>query len=173
MVWNIWIIFPYFPYILGIIIIIIIPTDEVIFFRGVAQPPTSNGLNIDVWFPFMESSSLNAIDFHVTKPMDLTDVLRIWNVHKGNHPRPNYSDWWNLLIYSNLPRCEWWRQQLLFQIFTTRVTMEVWCRSAWDGLGPLGSRFAERRWRHRSSSGAGVAKWKSMCHCDSLLVSLW
>ena len=35
-VWNI-----FFPYILGIIIII--PTDELIFFRGVGIPPTSYG----------------------------------------------------------------------------------------------------------------------------------
>ena len=32
-----------FPEILGISYNFIIPTDEVIFFRGVAQPPTSNG----------------------------------------------------------------------------------------------------------------------------------
>ena len=33
-VWNIWIIFPYIGY-------VIIPTDELIFFRGVGIPPTS------------------------------------------------------------------------------------------------------------------------------------
>jgi ABC-type amino acid transport system permease subunit len=32
-VWNFWIIFPYIGN-------VIIPTDELIFFRGVAQPPT-------------------------------------------------------------------------------------------------------------------------------------
>ena len=32
-VWNIWIIFPYIGN-------VIIPTDELIFFRGVGQPPT-------------------------------------------------------------------------------------------------------------------------------------
>ena len=35
MVWNIWIFFPYIRN-------VIIPTDELIFFRGVGQPPTSS-----------------------------------------------------------------------------------------------------------------------------------
>ena len=40
-VWNIWIIFPYIGN-------FIIPTDELIFFRGVGQPPT-RWLYIDDW----------------------------------------------------------------------------------------------------------------------------
>ena len=37
-VWNIWIIFPYIRN-------VIIPTDEVVFFRGVGIPPTSKVIN--------------------------------------------------------------------------------------------------------------------------------
>ena len=41
-VWNMFFIFPY-------IWNVIIPTDELIFFRGVAQPPTSNGKYIYIY----------------------------------------------------------------------------------------------------------------------------
>ena len=45
-VWNIFFIFPY-------IWNVIIPTDELIFFRGVAQPPTSNGKYIYIYIIYI------------------------------------------------------------------------------------------------------------------------
>ena len=46
-VWNIWMTFPYVGN-------VITPTDELIFFRGVAQPPTSSTVRgIQIGYPVL------------------------------------------------------------------------------------------------------------------------
>ena len=71
-----------FSHILGIILGIIIPTDELIFFRGVGQPPTR-------WW-FLTAQNKSASRSRGAKPRH-QDIRRIW---VGSRTIP-----WQYLIY--------------------------------------------------------------------------